>query len=285
MYWAIKVCAKLVLSRLPVSYATWKRLGLFQHGSMDSMEYAFNVFRHHLARAGVELPLAGQIVCELGPGDSLASALIARCAGAQHVFLVDVGPFASPDPSTYENLAGTLQSHGLHVPPDVRFDSIPGYLESCRATYLTDGLRSLRSIASGSIDLIWSHAVLEHVRSREFPEFAREMYRITKPGGAGSHRVDLQDHLGGALNNLRFPAKLWEWAPIARSGFYTNRIQYSSMLTMFRRTGFDVQIPQIDRWSKLPTPRNSMSREFRGIADEELRISGFDLVTRKPTAN
>jgi hypothetical protein len=33
--WWAKIAGKLVLSRLPVEHALWKRLGLFQYGAME----------------------------------------------------------------------------------------------------------------------------------------------------------------------------------------------------------------------------------------------------------
>lgn len=281
MHWTLKLGAKLVLSRLPIPYSTWKRLHLFQHGCMDSMGYAFDVFESHASRCGL-LPLpAGCVLCEIGPGDSLASALLGRCAGAAHTYLVDAGDFATLDASEYRQLANLLRARGWNVPDDIRFESIPAYLASCHATYLTDGLRSMASIASGTVDMIWSHAVLEHIRAAEFPDYAAEIARVTRLGGRGSHRVDLQDHLGGALNNLRFSPRMWESRWFYSSGFYTNRLQYSQIVSAFRSAGLEVETPNVDRWTILPTPRAAINPVFRNVPDEELRISGFDMVTRK----
>ncbi|MFO1409012.1 MAG: class I SAM-dependent methyltransferase [Steroidobacteraceae bacterium] len=280
----MKLGAKLVLARLPVPYSAWKRLRLFQHGCMDSMGYALDVFESHAGKCGL-LPMpAGRILCEIGPGDSLASALIGRCAGAAHTYLVDAGNFATLDAAAYRPLAETLRSRGWSVPDDIRFDSVPAYLDSCRATYLTDGLRSMASIPSASVDMIWSHAVLEHIRAAEFAAYARELARVTRPGSHGSHRVDLQDHLGGALNNLRFSPRTWESGWFTNSGFYTNRLQFSRVVSAFRDAGFRVETPKVDRWSALPTPRTAMDPEFQRTPDDELRISGFDMITCRPLA-
>ena len=54
------------------------------------------------------------------------------------------------------------------------------------------------------------------------------------------HRVDLNDHLGGRLNNLRFTDAIWESVLFRESGFYANR----------------------------------------RLTDEDLLVSGFDLVLR-----
>ena len=85
--WTVRIGAKLVLSRLPVPYAFWKRLRLFEHGTMDQPEQALDTFMEHAATAGLvdpaqvlpRLPVAdgGFMVLELGPGDSLFTAVMA----------------------------------------------------------------------------------------------------------------------------------------------------------------------------------------------------------------
>src|SRR5688500_12337339 len=45
--WFGKIAAKMVLSRVPLSHAVWQRLGLFRHGQMADVEYAYRVFRGH----------------------------------------------------------------------------------------------------------------------------------------------------------------------------------------------------------------------------------------------
>lgn len=76
--WWAKIGAKLVLSRVPAAYAVWQQMGLFRHGHMDTAQYALGVFSSHVQRAGLGGGLAGKTVLELGPGDSVATALIAK---------------------------------------------------------------------------------------------------------------------------------------------------------------------------------------------------------------
>jgi SAM-dependent methyltransferase len=130
------------------------------------------------------------------------------------------------------------------------------------------------------VDFIMSQAVLEHVRRREFVDVVQHLRRVLRPDGVCSHRVDLKDHLSDALNNLRFSERVWESTFMAGSGFYTNRIRYSEMLQLFRRAAFDVEVVNVDRWARLPTPRGRLSEPFRHLSDEDLRVSGFDVVLR-----
>ncbi len=275
--WWARIGSKLVLSRLPFGYAIWQRLGLFRHGAMDQADYAVRVFAIHAERSGLAANPAGKTVLELGPGDSVSTAVIAAAHGASAI-LVDTGAFVRDDLAPYVQLTDTLTQMGL-TPPDVRgVDGLAALLERCRSRYLTDGLESLRSLESQSVDYIFSQAVLEHVRRDELLPMMRECRRVLKPGGVCSHQIDLRDHLGGGLNNLRFRERVWESPWFARSGFYTNRLQYSTMLRMFREAGFNVRVTGVRRWDALPTPRRALAEQFRACPDEELCVAGFEVV-------
>lgn len=275
--WPLKIAAKLVLSRLPISYRTWTRLGAFRHGKMASLSQPPRVFELHMTRArehGVEFD--GSTVLEMGTGDSIASSLLARKSGARRTYLLDVGDFATKDMSFYRQFSAQID---LAVPSECSYDEL---LDHVGAVQLTGGLASWKSIPSDSLDFVWSHSTLEHVRKREFDETLAEMFRCMKPGAVASHNIHLTDHLGGALNNLRFSEELWEadwWA--ARSGFYTNRMRPSDLLESFRSAGFDVEQYEVAHWDKLPTPRHAMAPQFREMTEEDLLATGVQVLLRK----
>ena len=112
----------MVLARLPVSYAVWKRLSLFEHGAMDRPEAAIDTFTGHARTAGVlvdgtlrapmqvALPGSGFTFVELGPGDSVAAAMVGRALGATRSWLVDAGAFATTSAQAYERLADALRA-------------------------------------------------------------------------------------------------------------------------------------------------------------------------------
>jgi SAM-dependent methyltransferase len=277
--WQAKIAAKIVLSRVPLGYRLWKRLRLFEHGRMNEPSYAEAVFLRHFSRT--ELARRPGFTClELGPGDSLFSALLAKAHGAGLCWLVDTGAFAVRDMAAYRAMARHLAAGGLPSPAMDEARSLDDLLARCGARYLTDGVVSLRQIPTGSVDFVWSQAVLEHVRRRDFDAMLGETRRILRLDGLCSHRIDLQDHLGGALNNLRFSERLWESDWFARSGFYTNRLRFGELLERCRRAGLAVETPEVERWPGLPTPRERLAAPFRDLPDEELRVIGFDLVLR-----
>lgn len=258
-------------------------LGVFRHGRMHDPTYALGIFNRHFARSG----LAAQtefVGLEFGVGDSVASALIANAHGASRCYLIDAGRFSVESIDTYQSIAQALIEQGYTIPSIARAKTFADVLELYNGVYLTEGLRSLQTLPDASVDFIWSNAVLEHVRVAEFAQVMNELRRLLKPGGVISHRVDLKDHLGGALNNRRIASNLWERDWFARSGFYTNRLAYPQMLELFEQSGLEVEVLQVDRWETLPTPIEKMAGEFRDIEPADLLVSGFDVLLRQPGA-
>jgi SAM-dependent methyltransferase len=280
MLWRFKMLAKIVLSRVPLAYEFWRKLGIFQHGHMHVAEYSLGVVTSHIDRLGGRIRVNSATCLEFGPGDSLASALIAHTLGAARVILVDAGNFANRDIRIYRQLTAELAARGFPVADFANIETVDDMLRLTNAEYLTSGLSSLQKIKSGSVDLIWSQAVLEHVRYHEMDAVFSEFHRILKPNGAMSHRIDFRDHLGGSLNNLRFSRRLWESEFMVKSGFYTNRVRQPVMLRALQNAGFDVNILETIKWDRLPLVRCEMDTEFSGLPEIDLLVSGCDIVAR-----
>lgn len=278
--WYLRIAAKIVLSRLPLAYDWWKSIGLFSHGFMEDPRYAYSVFMAHREMSGMAERPGGYVGLEMGPGDSLLSAILAKATGAERYYLVDVGAFANRDVHVARGMAHHARQCGLPAPQIDDAGTLDEVLTRCGATYMTKGLTSYREIPDASVDFIWSQAVLEHVRRPEFVDLARELRRIIKPGGVSTHQVDLKDHLGGALNNLRVGTGLWERDWFASSGFYTNRLRCEEMCALFQEAGFSVEVLKTTRWPAIPTPRRLLASEFAHLSDEELLISDFFVLLR-----
>ena len=276
--WWGKIGLKIILSRLPFSYSIWQKFGIFRHGKMDFSDYAITVFNAHCDRAGLA-DIENRTILELGPGDSIATAIVAASHGARAI-LVDSGEFASKNLNSYLSLADELRKIG-HNPPDLsNAKNVDDILTLCGAVYYTGGLSSLRRIAENSVDLVFSQAVLEHIREHEFSQTMVECKRILKANCLASHQVDLKDHLGGGLNNLRFSRRVWESNFFVSSGFYTNRIRFSRMISLIKKAGFEIQSCRVDRWDVIPIARNKLAAEFSQETNDDLSIKVFDVVLR-----
>ena len=280
--WWARIGAKLMFSRLPVSYSTWAKIGLYRQGSMDSADYAISIFESHVDRVGMDMDqLTGKKLLEIGPGDSCATAIIAHAYGASAI-LMDAGAFAHSDPKVYEPLCDALRARGLST-IDVRHTAnLENMLHRLGARYITSGLDGWHELESASVDLVFSQAVLEHVRYHEFAALQQECARVMKLGAKASHQVDLKDHLGGGLNNLRFADGVWESSLFVNSGFYTNRIRFDQMIGMFSQAGFEISEIQCERWDRLPIDRKKLYSSYQAVPDDSLLVSDFSCVLLRP---
>lgn len=263
--------AKLILSRLPINYAVWRMVGIFRNGAMNQAEYAIKIFSLHAMRCfpgGIFPP--GLVILELGPGDSIASAVIADAYGVAKTYLIDAGNYATKNIAFYKSLSECLNKKNIRASDFDTDSSFNSLLKKYKATYLTRGIESLREIPDNSVDMIWSHSVLEHIRAHELEDILEQLNRILKPGGKFSHNIDYQDHLQGALNNLRFPSWLWESEIFAKSGFYTNRVPAVAMHDLCKKLGVTVLNEEFGKWPKMPTNRKWLAKEFDIYSDQIL---------------
>lgn len=276
--WQLKIAAKLVLSRLPLDYHLWKKVGLFDLGRMERPEYALGIFRRHFNAARFAGRTRDFTALELGPGDSLFSGLIARTFGASRTYLVDVGPFASTNLAYYRQMESHLRELGLQPPNLENCSTVDELKTACAVEYLTEGLASLRKIPSSSVDFVWSHAVLAHVRRDVMLPTLSELRRIQRPDGIASHHSGFGDILGGGMNDLRFSERVWESSFMANSGFYTNRIHYEELMQLFLEAGFEPEIIRTSLWTTLPILRRKMDRQFAELRDQDLQVSSIDVL-------
>lgn len=281
--WWSKIAAKLVLSRLPVSYGVWARLGLFRHGLTDQdVSNAVDFQRGVFDEACEVLGYVPRRVVELGPGDLLTAIPAMSTFGVPNVIVIDTGNYATTEGDPYVQAYQLAGGQDVMAPGD---GNQSAFFESMMARtssrYLTSGLVSYGDVETGSVDVVYSNAVLEHIRYHEFAQILAHMHRVLAPGGASIHQVDLKDHLSGSLNNLRFPSSIWETGLFANSGFYTNRIGYTQMVGAFADAGFDVAIKEVQLWRESPLPSQSLAREFRMRSADDLRVAGFRVVARR----
>jgi hypothetical protein len=218
---------------------------MFKLGDMEDPAYAIGVFERHFQRSGL--------------------------AGSTGFTVLELG---------HREVAAELRRRALHPPDATAWSTLDDVLEASSATYLTGGLSSLRSLPAGSVDFIWSHAVLEHVDRAEFDETMFELRRLIGDDGVMSHRVDFQDHLSESLHSLRFPRSRWESRLFRTSGFYTNRLRPGELLAACGAAGFMTEVADVDRWEEVPVSRRHLDPEFRSRPDAELTVRGMDFIAR-----
>jgi SAM-dependent methyltransferase len=277
--WQLRIAAKLILSKLPFSYAQWSKIGLFRHGQMDSYNYAWSVLSRHRKQLSSERDNWHGL--ELGPGDGILSALLAPALGAAGLTLLDSGDYADKDICKYkQQINDFLAKHNNYILPDYsNCTSINEILKFSGGAYHFNGLSSLKALADDSFDIIYSQAVLEHVRRDEFSETLLQCRRLLKPNGVMSHVVDFKDHLGGGLSNLKISSVLWEqnWFAL-KSNFYTNRLRFSEVIKICEDSGFTLKMAEVSRYEVTPIRRKQLATEFSRLSDDDLSVSEVHLV-------
>ena len=269
--WALKIFLKIIFSRLNIPYSFWKKFNIFKHGQMESFEYSRKIFEGHFREMSKVNKIDNPVIMEIGPGDSLFSMIYSRKYSEEKFYFLDVNDFASKDLNLYFKLQKNLEKENYFPKKTKRkIESFDDLLKNYNANYLVSGIESLKKIEDESIDYIFSHSVMEHVRKFELNNLVNEMYRVLKPGGVMSHNINYKDHLDESLNNLRFSESLWESNFFVKSGFYTNRIPAVVMHSHFRENGFKLIEEAYGRWNKLPINRSSLNKEFKKFTDDEL---------------
>jgi len=224
--WQVKIAVKIICSALGITQLVQK-IHIFEHGSGEIPEKSLRFFNLHFNPAKNYLD-KGFIILELGPGYSVNTAVIAKVYGAKFTYLVDIGNFAKEGFENFKKILDFLKKEDIKESHSVNIKDggVEYFRKEFNYQYLTNGLDSLKSIPDKSVDFVFSQVVLEHIAKNEFLDNFKELKRITKDKGVHSHTVDLRDHLGSSLNNLRFSERVWQSSLFRKSGFYTNRFLY-----------------------------------------------------------
>jgi SAM-dependent methyltransferase len=134
------------------------------------------------------LNLGGASVCEIGPGDCLASAAFFIGKGASHVDLVELEPPVVNEKQ--RQVLATLKDQGFPVSLDViSGGSLPG-LNTRLVSYHKQQMENYA--VRDKHNFIFSHDALEHVEGLE--AIFQGAFRALRPGGRMLHVIDLGGH-------------------------------------------------------------------------------------------
>lgn len=234
--------------------------------------------------------LKGLDVLEIGTGWEPIIPLIYRVAGARAVCLTDSLKLISGASLevTLEFLARSKNSicAALRV-AQAEFDNLlaqAGGAGEVQARLKALGLQYLapcdcRSLPldAGSLDVVFSRAVLEHIPEPVIRGIFRESRRLLRPGGAMCHFVDNSDHWEhrdksiSRINFLRQSEWVWRFTCVNPLN-YQNRLRHQDYLNILREEGFRVVRVdrEIDEKSLRLLPQMKLAGRFRGRSHDDL---------------
>jgi len=285
-------------------------------GHTDSAKYCYGVWMKHLTLLRANgFPAIPQTIAELGPGESLGVGLCGLLSGADHYVGLDVIAHSNPE-SNQLILNELIPLFRDRAPnPDKGWPEFSSYLDerlfpshilteqalqralepqrieairrAVTAPTSGDAITARykapwfdpRVIEEGSVDLVVSQSVLEHVV--DLPATYKALYQWVKPGGWMSHQIDFKSHgLSTRWNGYRTCSdRLWE-ITLGRRPFMINRQPASVHLRLIQEAGFRVVTHQ-KFMRKDGIRRQELAPRWADITDEDLNCSGMYVIATK----
>jgi SAM-dependent methyltransferase len=269
-----KAIIKAVIKKLPLV----KRLRTYKTRGSDEAQYCYDIWLRHLSKYYAHLNKAPSIVAELGPGDSIGVVLAALITGADKVYAFDVmnncntelnllifdqlvelfrNKAKIPGPKKYPRVIPFLDHYDF--PSDIISDTdLDKLLHPERILRIRQEISDLEvnnykssmiiyqapwnnldPVAKGTVDLILSQAVMEHVLDIE--KSYEAMYEWLKPGGAISHSIDFKCHDMSTVWNGHWFYEQMEWSLVQDDeGPAINRTSYLDHVKRVESLGFDL---------------------------------------------
>ena len=304
---------KAILSGLSTYLPWFDRKGFT--GGTDSARYCYSVWLRHLIlgwygrAAGNTVP---GVVAELGPGDSIGIGLAALLSGAEKYFALDLVPYSAlaknleifdelvalfsvrapiPDESEFPFLFPKLQRYDFPVQL-LGAERLGKSLASQRLAKIrssienSEGRESMISyrapwnapevIDEGSVDFIFSQAVLEHVD--DLGGVYSAMRQWLRPGGVMTHQIDFKSHgKANAWNgHWTYEDIVWK-AIVGRRAYLLNRQPHSVHLQHLVQSGFRI-LEDVAFRSESHLERGHLAAKFRALSEEDLTTSGAFIV-------
>ena len=286
-------------------------------GGTDSASYCYGVWLKHLSflfQNGMNrMP---ECIAELGPGDSIGVGLAALLSGVTKYYALDVVRFANPErnlavfdelvelftaragrprkgwpdfdhlldshlfpssvltnsllrdslsPARVQRIRKALSNPSVEGPPDVIEYLVPW--------------NSHAHLSRGTIDLIVSHSVLEHVTDLEATY--RDLAGYLRPGGWMSHQIDFRSHGIDKLWNGYWSYSDIMWSVVlGRRPFLINRQPCSKHIELMRKHFDIVYARQHKRHDGISRAR--LAASWQHLSDDDLSCAGLFVQLRKP---
>lgn len=270
----------------------------------ESLGYIDHVFSEYKAEAGVD-SFYGR-AAEVGPGDNCGIGLALIGDGCDSVDLVDRFYSKRDDAhhqEIYRELIARSERLRTLMGKAIKEEDFPGI----QRHYGKSASSEEFFVRNRGYDFIVSRAVLEHVYDPVLS--LKRMAAALNPGGLMLHVVDLRDH--GMFSDVGFPSTKfleipqWIYHEMTQAVGRPNRVPISAYRRAVADCGLNTtfKVTHLVGQEKLPRPtlyeeidestrrkaieqiarvRPRLAKDLRNETDEDLSISGFFLIARKP---
>lgn len=248
-------------------------------------DYVFSIlgtYTHTFGRLGLTPDRLA--ILEIGPGTDFGAQLILASMGA-NVTLAD--RFLTQfDPDYHPRLYAEVAKR-WGGPKGQLEAAIRGGHDATSLRLIPEPAEDMHTIADSSVDIVYSNAVLEHVA--DMSAVARELARVTSPGGYGRHQIDWRYHreFSRPLEHLAMSEQEFQQIAPKIAYDFGNRLRSIEFWAHFEAEGFFV----VDRnttdhaatpylFDALPRLRASTSI-YKHWPESDLRRTGGCLTIRR----
>lgn len=274
-------------------------------GGTDSARYCYSVWLRHLVMANNNgLNSNPKIVAELGPGDSLGIGLAALISGGEKYFALDLVEHANVERNLkiFDELVTLFRSR-VAIPGEGEFPRVKPCLnvydfpvnildenrmqyalQESRLKLIRDSIMSFQGsdsliqykvpwhdasvLEKGSIDMIYSQAVLEHVDGLR--NTYKAMHQWLKPTGYISHEIDFKCHGTDDEWNGHWTYSDFMWKLIrGKKSYLLNREPYSTHIMLLEEEGYRLVNNEKTKL-KSNLSNDELSASFKNLSDEDL---------------
>jgi hypothetical protein len=295
-----------------------RKLACRSAGGNVTARYCYSVWLRHLVKANeAGLPRRFGSVAELGPGDSLGVGLAAMLSGVDSYYAFDAKPHTRPQSNL--NIFDELTDLFLRrapIPDESEFPLVFPLLatyefpqtvlteEVLKTSLLPERLAAIRQalgglprtnsgirivyaapwddtaqIRPGTIDMVFSQAVMEHVEDVESTYGA--LHSWLRPGGFMSHAIDYRSHGYTREWNGHWTVSDLTWKLVRGTRPYLiNRRPHSAHIIALEKAAFQI-VTELKRKGP-PLDRKFLAPRYKTLSGEDLTTSGVFIQAVKP---
>jgi len=306
--WRLKVLIQFCLAHLPfgltINHLLQRMNACRRGGEAGKVLSRIPELCEALVKINKFVPIRNSTVVEVGTGWTPLPTLMLRMGGAKRIVTFDhlrhlrldltrtavhlIRKDAAALAQCFGVSAGEIEAHCDALLD--QSDNLQKFLAVGAITYVAPGDAAATGLPAKSVDIYYSHAVLEHVSPETLRAIIREARRVLRPTGVFYSLIGLHDHYNGfdrsisKVNFLKYPEWLWAFF-VKNSISYHNRLREVDFIDAIREEGGEIAaLHSVTDPEDLRRIRQmKLAEQFKRYTPEELAVTSTEIIIKFPS--